>query len=330
MDKILNQEDIDALFRAARNGPVKKGPAPAERKVTKFDIRKVGQINKEQMRALSVLHETFARNITNSLSAYLRVAVEANIASIEQLNYSEIVTRMSEMTYLCTIRVKPLETLALLQMDLALAFPIMDLILGGTGNSEGIELRDLTEIEEQILESIVGILTRELQTAWAAVLEVAFEFEQRQPSSQAAQLMPATERNLALSFEFKVLESRGMLNITLPGVVSNALLRKLSTQFSYAKRAGSHTHVDQIREQMLHGSFPMSLKLPSIKVRVQELMALRVGQVLPLDHPLDQPAILSVAEEEMFMAYPVSCGDVRGCQVEKRASIIPTSRKALP
>ena len=331
MEKILNQEDIDMLFRAAQKGQVPLGAAPPTKKnVIKFDIREVGQISKEQVRALSNLHENFARNVTNSLGAYLRAAIEVNIVSIEQLYYSEIVSRMTEMTYLCSIRVKPLEAVALFQMDLALAFPIMDLLLGGTGESDAVELRDLTEIEEQILESIVGILTVELQACWAPVMEVNFEFERRQPAAQAAVLMPATERNLALSFEIKVLKSVGMLNITLPTVLSNAILRKLRTQFSYSKRSNLSVHMNQLRAQMLDGSFPIDLRLPSTPVRVDLLTALRPGQVLPLAHPLDQPASLRVSEEEMFLAYPVACGHLRGGQIQKRISILPDSRKAVP
>ena len=73
--------------------------------------------------------------------------------------------------YLCSMRMRPMEALGLLQMDLAVAFPIMDLVLGGLGTST-VEIRELTEIEEQILESVMRILTRELQASWAIVLPI--------------------------------------------------------------------------------------------------------------------------------------------------------------
>jgi flagellar motor switch protein FliM len=330
MQKVLTQEEIDMLFRAAQKGQQSSGPAPNAKKVTSFDIREVGQISKEQVRALSILHETFARNIGSSLGAYLRVAFEANIVSVEQLKYSEVVSRMSEMSYLCSINVKPLEAFALFQMDFTLAFPIIELLLGGAGESAAIELRGLTEIEQQIMETVVGIIARELQTCWAPVLEVEFEFEQLLPSAQAAVLMPPTERNLAFSFEIKVLKAQGMLNITLPAVVSNTLLRKLRAQFAYYKRASSSVHMNQLRAQMLDGSFSVNLRLPPSAVRVADLTGLQLGQILPLSHPLDQPAVLRVANEEMFLAYPVRCGYSRGGQVQSRISIPPESRKALP
>lgn len=330
MEKVLNQEEIDMLFRAAQKGQATPPPAIEAKKVTRFDIRQVGQISKEQVRALSLLHESFARNISSSLGAYLRVGLEVNIVSVEQLRFTEVVSRMSEMTYLCSVHVRPLDSLALLQMDLSLAFPIIDVILGGAGDAETIPPRTPTEIEQQILETVVGILARELQICWAPVLEVDFAFQQTLQGTQAAVLMPPTERNLAFSFEIKILKSQGMLNLTLPSVVSNTLLRKLRAQFAYYKRAGSSAHMAQLRVKMLEANFPAALKLLPSPVLVNDLAELQVGQVLPLSRPLDQPAVLSIANEEMFRAFPVRCGYFRGAQIHERASISPTSRRAIP
>jgi flagellar motor switch protein FliM len=328
MEKILSQEEIDALFQATRRGQIAASPAKVEqRAVQKFDLRLIGQVSRDQMRSLSVLHEGFARHITNSLGAYLRVGFEVNLVSVEQLSYSEVLSRIPDLTYLCSVRLRPLEALALLQMDLAVAFPIMDLVLGGPGTSS-VELRDLTEIEEQILESVVRILLKELQAAWAPLLDLQFEFEQRQQSSQAVAMMPPSERTLALSFEIKIPGARGMLNVTLQAVASNALFRKLSEQASYYRHPGSPEQIDQVRSRMLDVEFPMELRLSTVPVSVRDLIGLQVGGVLALDHPVEQPAVLLVAGKEMFLAYPVACGPSRGGQILSRKSIVPESRRA--
>ena len=328
MEKILGQEEIDALFRATRGQSSPSATKGSKKNVQKFDLRAVGQISKDQMRALSVLHETFARNISNSFGAYLRVAFEVNLVSVEQLNYTEALSRLPDLTYLSSIHLRPLDSLSLLQMDLSVAFPIIDLVLGGSGGGT-IELRDLTEIEDQIMETVVRLLMREMQAAWATVLEVEFEFDQRQQSSQAVAMMPPSERTLALSFEVKLPDAHGMLNMTFPAVASNALFRKLTEQSFQYKHVSSTAHMDQVRTQMLEGEFATELRLPAVPVSVRELMELQPGQVLALAHPADEPAVLQVSGKEMFFAYPVACGTSRGGQIVNRKSIIPTSRKAI-
>jgi len=328
MEKILSQKEIDALIQARQKGQISGGaPRAVKKNITKLNLREISQINKEQVGALSSLHDGFARNVTNSLGAYLRVGFTANLVSVEQLTFSEVLSRLPDLTYICTLHMQPIEALALLQMDLTVAFPIMDLVLGGGGNGP-IELRDLTEIEEEILRSVIQILTRELQTAWSPVLDVKFEFDQRQQNSQAMSLMPPAERSLALSFEITLLDVRGMLNVTFPAVASNALLRKLTAQSAYARTGSSSAQVDQLRMQMLESEFSAELRLPPSLIHVRDLTALQVGHVLPLLHSVEEPATLFIAKEEMFRAYPVACGLHRGSQIATRNSIIPVSRKA--
>lgn len=329
MEKILNQEEIDALFRAAQKGKIPDSTGrPLQKLVAKLNLRETSQINKEQVRAVSALHESFARNISNSLSAYLRVGFDVNLVSVEQITYSEVLSRLPDLTYLCSIRIQPIDALALLQMDLALAFPVMDLVLGGAGG-EMIELRDLTEIEEQIFESVIQLIMRELQASWNPTLEVQIDFDQRQHASQTLSLMPPAERSLALSFEIKVNDAHGTLNVTFPAVAANALLRKLTAQSVSYRRGSSTAQVNQIRLHMLDSEFDVELRLPPTPISVRDLTELQVGQVLPLHQAVEQPAILFIAGKEMFMAYPVACGHVRGGQILQRNSILPVSRKAV-
>ena len=74
MEKVLNQDEIDAMFRAALGrGHATQSSAPVYQPC---DFKQAGQIKKDQVRAIGNLHEGFARNLTNALGAYLRVVFE--------------------------------------------------------------------------------------------------------------------------------------------------------------------------------------------------------------------------------------------------------------
>src|ERR1039457_6637438 len=99
MEKILNQEEIDALFLKAQgqgqgmSAASQGAEAPAQH-VTVRDIRQAGQLGKEHVRAVSMLHDSFARNLTYNLGAYLRGVFEVNLVSVEQLSYAEFLQRI--------------------------------------------------------------------------------------------------------------------------------------------------------------------------------------------------------------------------------------------
>jgi flagellar motor switch protein FliM len=330
MEKILNQEEIDALFLKAQ-GPgiaasAKREPEAPTRHVTARDIRQAGQLGKEHVRSVSMLHDSFARNLTHNLGAYLRGVFEVNLVSVEQLTYAEFLQRIPEVTYFASINLQPADALAAMQVDLPLAYPIIDLMLGGHGKSER-GIRDITEIEEGILESVVRIICRDMQLSWQPLLDLEFNFDQRQQQAQILQLMPPSEKVLALSFEIRMPEVRGMLNFAFPAVISNALLRRLSKQWSYRRRRNMEQTIAQVRTLLLDVPFQAQLELPPTPVTVKELLQLQPGSVLMLRHRAQAPATLRVAGKELFMAYPVRSGSTRGAQIEARLSIAGVPRK---
>ena len=175
-------------------------------RVVPYNFSSAGQISTEQLRAISMLNDLFARNLTHNLAAWLRTRFQVNLVSAEQIQFNEFLLRIPEISYVASVRLEPLGALSVLQLDLALAPPIIDLLLGGEGRDG--PLRELTDIEESILGSVVEIICRELTAAWQPV-GLSFNFERRQMQTQVARIMSVTEKTLCLSFEIRMPHSFG-------------------------------------------------------------------------------------------------------------------------
>ncbi len=98
-----------------------------------YNFATAGQISNEQLRAISMLNDLFARNLTHNLAAWLRTRFQVNLVSAEQIVFNEFLLRIPEISYVSSVRLEPLGALSVLQLDLALAPPIIDLLLGGRG-----------------------------------------------------------------------------------------------------------------------------------------------------------------------------------------------------
>ena len=320
MEKILNQEEIDQLFRAAQKQQPAKRAAEKRRVVSECDFRQAGQFTKEQVRQLTHLHDNFAPNLANSLGAYLRVAFDINLVSIEQLNYTDFLGRLPEQTYFAALLINPMEETAGIQMDVSLVFPMIDLLLGGPGKGLD-EPRDLTEIEEQIVESVVSVICRELQLAWQQALPLEFAPGPRMKLAQIMNLMSPSERVLNLSFELRLGELRGALNLIFPALISNALLRKLALQGMVRRRRPSAVDSARVREHLLDSKIHLNLELTHIAVAIRDLSDLHVGQVISMRHSVHAPMTLLANSTPLFTAQPVSCGAMRGGLI--RAALPP-------
>ncbi len=324
MEKVLNQEEIDDMVRKARTGNAaasSTGPV-----VQPWDIRQAGQIGSEQLRAINQLHELFARSLTNSIGGFLRIVFDVSLVSAEHLTYREFLQRVPEKTYLASCELAPVAATAVMQLDLAIAFTIIDVMLGGEGKDSGIT-RDITEIEEQVLEAIVRIMCRELQTSWQAIA-LEFKFGQRQRMLQTQRLMPPEEKNLCLSFEIKMAETRGTLNLAVPAVVSNALLRKISADFSYQRPRSPIEARQQIQKKLLKCLFPMELSLPALQVPLQQITELAPGALLPFSRNASAPATMMVEDVHLCSATPVRVGAHRAARVVSIEAALVTDNES--
>jgi flagellar motor switch protein FliM len=321
MQNELNQEQIDAMVRAARSGGQTDTGKTKEPKVEPWDVHRAGQIGREQLQAITSLHEGFARSLTHALGAYLRVVFTVALVSAEHLTYREFMERIPETTYLASCTMEPMGVTAALQLDLKVAFPIVDLLLGGEG--KGVTAaRETTEIEEEIVESVARIVCRELATAWQAVnLEVSFD--KRVEPGDARRLLPPAEKILSLSFEITMLETRGGLNLAVPVSVSHALLRKISAEWSEQRPHRRADSRQRLKRRLLECPFAVELGVNGLRADVGELSRLAPGQLLGLRRSAAEPGSLLVAGVEMFGAAPARTAETRAAHILSRVQEKP-------
>ncbi len=315
MEKPLGQEEIDALFTAARTSAGTPTQYSSTMRVQPFSFSRGGQINNEQMRAISLLNDIFARNLTHNLGAFLRSRFHVALAAAEQLPYSEFIERIPDICYIGSVRLEPLGAICVLQLDLVLALPMIDLLLGGEGKST--QVRELTDIEESILASVVEVICRELTSAWQPV-GLTFNFEKRQLQTQIARLMPPTEKTLSVSFEIRMPQVQGILNLVFPAVVSNTILRRLITDWGRQNRRRSAEMLARMEERLQHVRFRGALQLPSVRIHAGEIEALQPGSVVRLNLPATSASELRIAGIPLFRAIPVRADEHRGAQITAR------------
>ena len=314
-EKTLKQDEIDALFEAARSQAPEAAPAGVRAKVVSYNFSSAGQISTEQLRAISMLNDLFARNLTHNLAAWLRTRFQVNLVSAEQIQFNEFLLRIPEICYVASVRLAPLGALAVLQLDLGLAPPIIDLLLGGEGK-EG-PLRELTDIEESIVASVSEIVCRELTAAWQPV-GLIFNFERRQMQTQVARIMSVTEKTLCLSFEIRMPHAAGLLNLAFPAVVANTILRRLTSDWGRRRR-----HAEETRVRMEHSAqrirFGAALQLPTVRIAASELENLEPGTILRLDLPANTQPELRVGGQNLGPAQAIRLGPHRAARVEQQA-----------
>jgi flagellar motor switch protein FliM len=326
VNDLFTPREIELLLQRARDRGAASNRAAQGRNVESLDFHRAGQLATAQVSSLSKLHEEFAKQLGRSLSELLRVACEVQLVGAKQTTYEEFASRIPETAHLGAFRIQSPEGHAVVQADLAVVLPMVDLLLGGPGTAPE-TIRGLTEIEGEIFEPVMQTFCSDLQAIWLPLLETELQFEQT--AAPKTDWMPANEKVLLLKCEIQLPESRGEWMLVLPSLLSSALLRKLSQQTSPAEHGTSDQNRRRLQELLLESRFDLELSLPPSSVSVREIAKLAPGDIVVLKPRSTDPIHLNVAGHNLFLASPIGCGPHRGAQVRKVLSIAAKQAKEV-
>ena len=311
MEKSLKQNEIDALFQAARASTQEQTRSEDRLRVVPYNFSDAGQISNDQLSAISMLNDLFARNLAHSLSASLRNPFQVSLVSAEQIPFNEFLMRIPEITYTASVRLEPLGALSVIQVDLGMAPPIIDLLLGGDGK-EG-PLRELTDIEESILASVVELICGELTAAWQPV-GLSFNLERRLMQTQVARIMSVNEKTLCLSFEIRMSHGSGLLNLAFPAVVANTVLQRLTSEWGRKRHHAAKTRA-RMEAAVRQIQFGGALQLPSVRLKASAIENLERGSVVRLDLSANTVAELIVGGQHLVNAHAIRLGTHRAARI---------------
>jgi len=319
MGDVLSQAEIDSLLSALSDGQVDA----EEMKITKtqkrirvYDFKRPNKFSKDQIHSLQNIYENYCRSLTTYFSGQLHSLIESKVLSIEQLTYDEFIRSLPNPTVLGLFSLNPLEGTVLMEVSPALAFTIVDRLLGGQG--QGAEKnRELTEIERTIVEHRLSQIIELTEEAWSEVYELKPRFVAMETNPQFTQIVAPNEMIVLVTLEVRVGEAVGMINICMPYLVLEPILDKLSTFFLFSTQAKvtSPKQVQAIRRKIEWAKVDMVAFLGHSEILVRDLLDLAKGDVIPLDQSVNDSLPIYVGEFMKFKSIPGLHGEHIAVQI---------------
>ena len=211
-----------------------------------------------------------------------------------------------------------MESSFLMEMDIRLIFPIIDLLLGGAGTTSSDETRDLTEIDEEIMEIITTLIVKEVDRSWRA-LNLSLTPGHCLKPAQITQIYPANEKLVLLMFEMTVGATTGSFKIALPTSFVGFLLRHMKAAQSKKISILRNLPNPSLRERILDCEFNVAVDITQMRVLVKDLIDLKPGTILKMKAPVKNPGRLTVEGVDIFEALPVRNGTLKAAQLSCRS-----------
>lgn len=308
MGDILSQNEIDDLLKALSTGEIdaqQMQSTTQEKKIKSHDFRRPSKFAKDHIKTLNIIHDNYARLVTNFLTGYLRALVQVDVVSVEALPYSDFSNSVSNPVVLAVIDFTPLTGSIILEIEPSIAFALVDRILGGRGTSME-KIRDFTEIELAIIERIIIQILNLMREPWENVIALRPRLEKIEINAQFAQIVAMNEMVALITLSARVGDVEGMINICIPHMVVEPIMSKLSTKFwfSNVQKEPVKDMKDILESKVQHTKVPIKAVLGETTISVSDFIELQVGDVLPLDKSVNEDTEVLVGDLLKFYAVP--------------------------
>lgn len=268
-----------------------------------YDFRRQSTLSREHVRTMQIVQETFARGFSTMLASQLRSVTSVTIRSIEQRSYDEYIRDLANPNLITMLSLAPLSGAAIFQLPLEIAFCAVELMMGGAGHDEH-PSRPLTELELQLIRGIIDRALPEMRYAFEPVVATEPKIVSQESNPQYAQIAAPTDMVIVVAFDVRIESISGLATLCIPFSSLQPHLEALSATSLYGSQNTVNMAETRERLQEHVGETPVtvSAQFRPLEMTASDIVQLRVGDIVPLSHPLDEPLTLLVGDIPTYHA----------------------------
>lgn len=301
--------------KAAPKGKVsdydfRRNTVHTERVVKNYDFRKPKTFTKEHLRGLNTVNEHIVRIFSSNLSSMLRVFCEVTQMKIQECRYSEFLSTLPDKTLIGLIDMNDEQSgenkcTMMAYFPAAIDFFMIDILLGGNGSCYRLD-RGFTDIEIAILKNFYIKVTGFLTEAWKNLTDVKCELSGYETNPRLAQFIALEDSVVVMSFNVKIREIDEVFSFCIPAVNLDSILRGAMQKHAKNNVAKTEGDKDTLRRERLESSLKCSTMeltavLDTIFLDMQDIVNLKVSDVIPLNKRIEDNVVLTVEGEPKFI-----------------------------
>ncbi len=292
MDKILSQEEIDALLAGLEEGQIDTTPEEqpdSDKDVKPFDFRNYSISARLKIPGLEVISEQLARSLRMQFSTLLREMIDITNLPLQMERFKDFLNKIPVPTSIHIFKLEPLKGQVLLIIDTPLVFVFVERFLGG-GERKFIKVegREFTPIEQRLIRKVVDIIFNELEKAWRNIHPVKAKYVRGEVNPQFARVLQPEETVIVtgLNVELEVVSGKIMFCYALSTL--QPIKDKLYSPYQLEE------YVDlswkkAVENYVLSSEVDVKAVLGKGKITINDLINLEEGDVIVLDKKVEEP-----------------------------------------
>ena len=333
MADMRNEDDVDALLRATEEDENTAGTTSdqeskmageaQQRIVTSYDFKHPARINKDQLRTLENLHDNFARLLSQTFSGAMRAVVDVDTAFVDQTTYREFIISLSNPSCSYQFTLGPTNGQAIIDFAMPVVFAFVDRIFGGKGSSQGVDPRQLSQIEFGVIAKIVKRVVEDLEATWEPVVRAEISDIELETNPEFMQITADSEIVILLAFEVNSTNASGLVSLAYPFFTLSPILPRLGQQTYVRQSRLPREELRRLNRSALGPvQAPVVVEMGRTKLPLAEVESVQVGDVICMKSRRTDPCVVLVGGRPKYYARPFATAT--GEMALQVAGMVPT------
>lgn len=284
-----------------------------ESNLTKAEFRVSSKLQGVPGELVRLANETLARELTISLSAFLRTSVTATHSSGDEISFGEFPVADSRACFGLALT-RPDDRKLVLVVEYSVLLPLVGIALGAKAGSFGAVDRKPTEIELQVVGLLYRMILADAYRSWSTLMKAPIETVTLEFEPAPSRILPATDPVFAARFDVAAGDQAGQLTLLVPPDLFATVVEE--EEPAPVEKPETSVSVEATLDLLMGGQVAMQVWLEGSEMRLGDLLRLREGQVVKLDHPVERTAVCTLNGVSSFSGQIVSTGQRRAFQVE--------------
>lgn len=287
-DDLLSQEEIDALLGGVSGEETGQAAgAGGEAQIRPYDPATQHRVIRERLQALDIINERFARHFRMALFNLIRRSADITVDAVRYQSYSDFSRNVPVPTNINIIAMKPLKGSALIVFPPSLVFIVVDNLFGGDGRfvtrSEG---REFTNTEQRIIQRMLQLAIDAYSESWKSVYPLEISYLRSEMQSKFANITNSpNEIVVNTSFNIEVGNLSSHFQICMPFSMIEPLRDLLTNPLNDGNQDPENVWGRRMAGEIRQSEVELVADFASIPSRIAHVMALKVGDILPLELP---------------------------------------------
>lgn len=323
MADVLSQSQIDALLKSMQDGPPKEEKVeekaaevlePKKEEVqkeeetySKYDFYSPRKFTKDKIRLLRSIFDNYARILTSQVNGIFRTMTDITVLELRETRYYEYVNAFHEndcMTIVDTyVQDKGKSNVPMMSyISPGLTLTLVSHMLGGSDTV--IKTEDdyrYTDVEMALYKRIMEYIVHALGDGFSNYINAEFKIAKIETNPSMVQEVGLDE-TVVLAVMNVDISGLAMerIRICLPGTLLEHMFKIIDNRKHLARGFAYENNQDTIMEHLKSSTFPMTGQLGVVKLDIEDLYHLKVGDVIDLNKAKNSAVKLYVGRQPWF------------------------------